>query len=91
MSFSFQSLCSLRHMTGLYTMSRKGVLFFIHLPHSLSLLKKMGGKLSDKEIERMGWGEEIRKIPVIMIIKILSIYDLLNTILNALLMLVYVY
>lgn len=78
-------------MTGLYTMSRKGVLFFIHLPHSLSLLKKMGGKWSDKEIERMGWGKKIRKIPVIMIIKILSIYDLLNTILNALLMLVYVY
>ena len=78
-------------MTGLYTMSRKGVLFFIHLPHSLSLLKKTGGKWSDKEIERMGWGEEIRKIPVIMIIKILSIYDLLDTIVNALLMLVYVY
>lgn len=90
MSFSFQSLCSLRHMTELYTMSRKGVLFFIHLPHSLSLLKKMGGKWSNKKIE-WGGGEEIRKILVIMVIMILSIYDLLKTILNALLMLVYVH
>ena len=43
-------------MTGPYTMSRKGALFFIHLPHSLSLLKKMGGKWSNIKRERMGWG-----------------------------------
>lgn len=65
MSFSFQSLCSLRHETWLYTMSRKGVPFSLCLPFPLSLLRKVVGKWRDDEMES---GGHTGKMPIIIII-----------------------